>query len=191
MTKGLKNHDNGNTFLIITEELKSAGYNFVYKILKCSDYGIPQMRKRIFIVAFRQDMNIDLTKLFELDKYKKSITLSDFFGKKFKKDTAYTIRCGGRHSAIDNRYNWDGYWVDNKEYRLTIDDALLLQGFENFQLMGSKTKQWKLLGNTIPTIFTEILGKQIQMVLKNHIISSCPPAVRIDYKRNKEEIGNT
>ena len=46
------------------------------------------------------------------------------------------------------------YRVDNKENRLTIDDRLKLQGFYR------KQKQ-KMLGNTIPTIFPEIIGKQI------------------------------
>ena len=62
-------------------------------------------------------------------------TLKDYLGKNFKKDTAYTIRCGGKHSAIGGRHNWDGYWVDDKEYRLTIEDALKLQGFNNYKLI--------------------------------------------------------
>jgi site-specific DNA-cytosine methylase len=61
---------------------------------------------------------------------------------------------------------WDGYWIDisgnREEYRLTIEDALKLQGFENYQLHGTATDNWKMLGNTIPTIFTQIIGKQIK-----------------------------
>ena len=48
-----------------------------------------------------------------------------------------TIRCGGNHSAIGDRHNWDGHWVDDKEYRLTIGDALKLQGFHNYKLTGT------------------------------------------------------
>ena len=165
--QGLKNHDNGNTFKTIKAELELEKYTLVYKVLKCSDYGIPQMRKRIFIIAFRKDIELkqNMNKMFDLDQYKKTTTLSAFFGKKFAKDTAYTIRCGGRRSAINNRHNWDGYWVDGKEYRLTIDDALKLQGFSNFKLVGGKGQQWKMLGNTIPTIFTEIIGKQLKFIM--------------------------
>ena len=39
---------------------------------------------------------------------------------------------------------------------------LKLQGFENYQLHGTATDNWKMLGNTIPTIFTQIIGKQIK-----------------------------
>ena len=117
------------------------------------------MRKRLFIVGFK---NIEITILKSLwPEYEKTIKLKDYLGRNFKKDTAYTIRCGGKNSPIDDRHNWDGYWVDDEEYRLSIDDGLKLQGFDNFNLIGKIGEKWKLLGNTIPTIFTEIIGKQI------------------------------
>ena len=75
---------------------------------------------------------------------------------------AYTIRCGGRHSPIHDKHNWDGYMVDGKEYRLTLEECLKLQGFDtSFLLMGSTNEKWRQLGNTIPTIFTEMIGKNI------------------------------
>ena len=83
-------------------------------------------------------------------------------GKSFEKDVAYTIRCGGRGSALGNKHNWDAYIVDGQEYRLTVADGLRLQGFpEGFQLSGSVTKQWHQLGNTIPTNFTDMLAQNI------------------------------
>ena len=119
------------------------------------------MRKRLFIIGFKNIKVKNLKKFFELNNYKKKTTLKTYLGKNFKKDTAYTIRCGGKNSPINDKHNWDGYWVDNKEYRLTIQDALKLQGFHNYNIIGKQTHQWKLLGNTIPTIFTEIIGKQL------------------------------
>ena len=103
----------------------------------------------------------NIEKFFELKEYEKKVTLSDYLGKNFVKETAYTIRCGGGGSPIDDRHNWDGYWIDGEEYRLTIEDGLKLQGFENYNLIGKKGDKWKLLGNTIPTIFTDIIGKQL------------------------------
>jgi DNA (cytosine-5)-methyltransferase 1 len=159
--QALLNHDKGKSFAKIKEELEKEGYNVVYKVIKCSDYGIPQMRKRLFIVGFKNIEVNDLDNFFELSKYKKNTTLTDYLGQNFKKNVAYTLRCGGKHSPIDDRHNWDGYWVDDKEYRLTIDDGLKLQGFYNYDFVGNKNEKWKMLGNTIPTIFTEIIGKQI------------------------------
>ena len=101
--------------------------------------------------------------LLDFDEYKKDKTLTELLGKNFEKKTAYTIRCGGRNSPINDKHNWDGYIVDGEEYRLTIDDCLKIQGFDpEFKLLGNKKAQWKQLGNTIPTIFTEIIGSNIQ-----------------------------
>lgn len=160
--QGLLTHDGGRTFARIQQELRDAGYMTAHKVLVCSDYGIPQMRKRLFVVATRGMPDVSLN----LDAYKQPTTLSEYLGKSFEKKTAYTIRCGGRHSPIHDKHNWDGYMVDGKEYRLTIADGLRLQGFApDFVLCGSQTDQWKQLGNTIPTIFTELIGKQIQRAL--------------------------
>jgi len=166
--QGLLNHDGGKTFARIQEEITAAGYALTYKVLKCSDYGLPQMRKRLIILGVRTDIPLvkHLDQLLELDAYKQERTLSDLLGKNFEKTVAYTIRCGGRHSPIDDKHNWDGYRVDGKEYRLTKEDCLKIQGFpEEFTLCGTNAEQWRQLGNTIPTRFTEIIGKNIQKYL--------------------------
>ena len=50
--KNLVNHDSGNTFKVIREELEKAGYFVFYKVLNSVDFGVPQRRNRIFIVAY-------------------------------------------------------------------------------------------------------------------------------------------
>lgn len=167
----LVNHDKGRTFMIIKQELRSEGYALVFKVLKCSDYGLPQMRKRLFVVCFKQCTVDNLDDFFNLQEYESKTTLTAYLGQDFEKDTAYTIRCGGRHSPIDDRHNWDGYWVrdgsERREYRLTINDALRLQGFIGYELEGKNSEKWKMLGNTIPTIFTEMIGRKIVTFLSN------------------------
>jgi site-specific DNA-cytosine methylase len=75
---------------------------------------------------------------------------------------AYTIRCGGRGSPYGNKHNWDGYVVDGVNTRLTLEDGLRLQGFPaGFELVGSVSDKWKQLGNTIPTVFTRMLAKNL------------------------------
>jgi DNA (cytosine-5)-methyltransferase 1 len=166
--QGLLNHDEGKTFERIKCDIKAANYSITFKVLKCSDYGLPQMRKRLIIVGVRNDIPLvkHIEKILVLDEYKKEKTLSELLGKKFEKTTAYTIRCGGRNSPINDKHNWDGYIVDGKEYRLTKDDCLKIQGFgPEYKLCGNSNEQWKQLGNTIPTIFTEIIGMNIKKYL--------------------------
>jgi DNA (cytosine-5)-methyltransferase 1 len=55
--KGLTIHDKGRTFAIITRTLKQLGYQVFSRVLNSKDFGVPQNRERIYIVAFRNDLN--------------------------------------------------------------------------------------------------------------------------------------
>ena len=180
---GLLNHDGGKTFEKIKGDIETSNYSITYKVIKCSDYGLPQMRKRLIIIGVRNDTILinHIDKLLDLDEYKKETTLTELLGKNFEKKIAYTIRCGGKNSPIDDKHNWDGYMVDGKEYRLTKEDCLKIQGFSSdFKLCGNNKDQWKQLGNTIPTIFTEIIG----LNLKKYLMMS----IKEGNKGEKDEI---
>jgi DNA (cytosine-5)-methyltransferase 1 len=53
--KNLKSHDKGRTFSTMTHELESLGYEVKHKVLNSLDFGVPQRRNRVFIVAFKKD----------------------------------------------------------------------------------------------------------------------------------------
>jgi DNA (cytosine-5)-methyltransferase 1 len=175
---GLVNHDEGKTLQRIISDLEAKSYNVLVDQLTCSDYGIPQMRKRLFIIAAKCDIPSDLLDLPHI----KSKRLSQFLNFRrpknahvvfTEKDIAYTIRCGGKRSSIEGGHNWDGYYArlpDSAEvfvYRLTIKDCLKLQGFDEntFVLFGSAQSQWKMVGNTIPTNLTKLVGNAVNKLL--------------------------
>lgn len=54
--KGLTMHDKGRTFEIIVATLREIGYSVFYRVLNSKDFGVPQNRERIYIVAFRNDI---------------------------------------------------------------------------------------------------------------------------------------
>lgn len=61
--KGLAIHDKGRTLKTILEHLDDAGYDVVPpQILNAMDYGVPQHRERIYIIGFRKNLKIDVTK---------------------------------------------------------------------------------------------------------------------------------
>ncbi|MDD4376168.1 MAG: DNA (cytosine-5-)-methyltransferase [Clostridia bacterium] len=67
--KNIVNHDNGNTFRKIKEELEELGYVVYFKVHNTADFGIPQRRNRVYIVALRKGCFNDAS--FEYPKPKK------------------------------------------------------------------------------------------------------------------------
>ena len=49
--KHLLHHDHGNTLKTILQGLEILGYKYSYKVLNASDFGVPQNRERIIIIA--------------------------------------------------------------------------------------------------------------------------------------------
>ena len=73
--KNLEKHDNGKTLNVIINTIINLGYNVFHRVLNASDYGLPQNRERIFIVCFRNDLNV---KKFDFPKsIKTQISLFD------------------------------------------------------------------------------------------------------------------
>jgi len=159
--RGLVNHDNGNTFKtiehILTQEL---GYSFYYKIVKASDYGLPQLRPRTFIVGFK---NEDILKGFDFPpKVPLKFTMSDVWGGDCDRDIGFTLRVGGRGSNINDRRNWDSYLVDGVVKRLSFKEAQKMQGFpEDYHFPVSKTQAMKQLGNSVAIDAVKEVGKKV------------------------------
>jgi DNA (cytosine-5)-methyltransferase 1 len=55
--KGLTIHDSGRTYNFIKGTLEKHGYVVHEKVLNSRDFGVPQNRERIYIVAFRKDID--------------------------------------------------------------------------------------------------------------------------------------
>ena len=55
--KGLTIHDKGRTYGVIKGALEEIGYTVHEEILNSRDFGVPQNRERIYVVAFRNDID--------------------------------------------------------------------------------------------------------------------------------------
>ena len=81
--KGLIRHDKGKTFKRILDLLsKLKNYNFYYKVLRTSDYNIPQRRDRIYFIGIKK--NIEKNKFNFPKIIKPTIKLDDILENKTK-----------------------------------------------------------------------------------------------------------
>lgn len=163
--RGLLKHDGGRTFetikQVLTEEL---GYSFYYKVIKASDYGVPQHRPRLFMVGFK-----DKSIKFEFpEPIKLQMTMADVFGaKEVNREVGFTLRVGGRGSGLNDRRNWDTYLVDGEVKRLGPKEGLRLQGFpDSFVFPVSETQAMKQLGNSVAVPAIQATAEQIVKALE-------------------------
>lgn len=55
--RGLVTHDKGETLKIILNELNDSGYDVIYKVLTSLEYGVPQMRQRVYFIGVNKSLN--------------------------------------------------------------------------------------------------------------------------------------
>lgn len=166
---GLLNHQSGDkaTIQVIRENLEALGYSFALFKVKASDYGVPQMRPRVFIIGFR---DAAVAARFRAPKHRPlSYTMSDVFGATVSRDIGYTLRVGGRRSGLEDRRNWDTYLVDGEPRVLTPREGKLMQGFPSsfeFPESVSETQAMKQLGNSVAIPAVKAFAEEIARALK-------------------------
>ena len=159
--RGLINHDQGKTFKLIREILElDLGYSFYYQIVRASDYGLPQLRPRTFMVGFRDE---EFFKGFNFpERIPLAFNMSDVWGGVCSREIGFTLRVGGRGSYINDRRNWDSYLVDGEVRQLTYIEAQKMQGFpDNFEFPVSPTQAIKQLGNSVAVNAVKAVGKNV------------------------------
>lgn len=165
--RGIVNHDGGKTFKVIREILeKELGYSFYYKIVKASDYGLPQLRPRAFMIGFRDE---GFLKGFSFPPNKPlKFNMSDVWGGQCSREIGFTLRVGGRGSNINDRRNWDSYLVDGEVRQLGVKEGKKMQGFpEDFEFPVGKVQAIKQLGNSVAIDAVRNVSKQMLKHLNN------------------------
>lgn len=163
----LLKHDNGYTFSVIKNTIeKKLNYSFYYKIVRGTDFNMPQHRPRLFMVGFR-DKNIKFEFPASLPLKK---TMSDIWGAPCSKRIGYTLRVGGRGSGIDDRRNWDSYLVNGKVRRLGVKEGKKMMGFpDNFEFPVTDVQAMKQLGNAVVIPAIQAVASQIIKTLQKNV----------------------
>jgi len=173
-----------NSFAEYLGEIRDIGYECNAEILKADDYGLPQIRQRLFMVGVRSDISNSLGRFTWPNPIPLKSSLKDFIDigepiQTINKQVSYTIRIGGRKSGVKNRHNWDGYMVNGKEYFLSPKDCMRLMGFkesdyDKLKAAGiSESSILKVSGNSIAVpvleaIFRSLLVKSEEVLFQNN-----------------------
>lgn len=147
---GMLNHDCGRTWAIISEIFDDLSYHWTYWVLNAKDYGLPQNRRRIFVVGFHHDfkeyfdrlvmptpitLNGDMTTLLEPyvdNKYylpeKGFLRVIDPKHKKHVALNGKIARC----QVANQQYNWYGDMrFESKLEQRLLDDERVYKGEYN------------------------------------------------------------
>ncbi len=132
--RAVTSHDGGKTWEKMQQVFSELDYSFSWKVLNARDYGIPQNRERLFVVGFRNDLDLDVEFVFpkaiELEKKMQDFLLDNAPGGYFlpKKGVAFVTNeknLSKRFTQIDGdvqlcqkknqQFNWHGDFVFQSE----------------------------------------------------------------------------
>ena len=143
--KGLVNHDRGRTLRIILSELDKAGYNTYHKVLNSIDYGVPQMRERIYIVGAKKDLNFN----FNFPKPILHNHISEYLIDENARELP--LHDATFHKYLNNKYNQGQYDLD----------AILEQ---DYLIIDTRQSDLRLYKDRCPTLRT---GRHGILYVKN------------------------
>lgn len=180
---------------------KGAGYGLSQVVLDASLCGVPQKRKRYFLIGHKNDINNFLTTSLYSDLSAKSTTIRDYLGDEFKTDFYYrhprsyarrgifsidepspTIR--GVNRPIPPNYKIhsnDATYDISKVRSLTTLERARIQTFpKSFKLLGSKTDLEQMIGNAVPVDLAKYVAEHLLEYIRN------PANIQIQLQFNME-----
>ncbi|MDD2774646.1 MAG: HpaII family restriction endonuclease [Gallionella sp.] len=180
----LVNHDDGNTFATILDYLDKADYQVSFKVIKASDFNVPQHRARVFIVGFDR-CSVDTRRPFVFPTpLLLTKTMSDIFNAPCEKKVGFTLRVGGKGSVIDDRRNWEFYRVNDEVRRIGLKEATEMMGFPaDYQFPVSKTQAMKQLGNSVCVDVVSAVAKSTLHYMQQNLRGN-----DMEITRNKGEL---
>ena len=184
----MNDYDNEKIINKILHKLIELDYFVSYKILKASNYGVPQDRRRIIIIAQKLDLYPEptikgKTVIESISNIQKNINANENF-----KVTNYIlekIKTLKQGEGISKKFNFcRRRLIANKPSRtiptkvlyihpyedrfLTPRELARLQSFpDNFYFYGSKTDMVKQIGNAVPPLLAEAIAKKLIGGTKN------------------------
>lgn len=144
---GMLNHDGGHTWKVISNIFNTLGYVWKHWVLNAKDFGLPQNRRRVFVVGFRKEYSSLFDKIMDPQKIKLTHDMSALLEKDVQ--NKYYLPEKGfkravdpsqkKHVALNGRiarcqvacqqYNWFGDMRFETEIpKRIMDDSRIFKG---------------------------------------------------------------
>lgn len=172
--RGLKTHDGGKTWEIMKKVFDNLGYTIYEDILNASDYGIPQTRRRLFVIGIRKDIKAEN---FVFPPNKKEITfyMQDLLLSKVKEGNYIS-----ENSNI-KLINEDGY----------VDSKYILSDKLKKYVMSSGTKNFKTsteINLPIARTVLSTMGNRHRAGVDNYVIDLGEDKIRMLTEREAHRL---
>ena len=195
--KGILSVNNKEAFPLIITEFENCGYKVYYKIINSVHYKVPQKRERVFIVGFRNDLDIvfsfpEVVCSSENEFTVLASVVDDYVDNKYvfseravvgmmkrretmNKGRAQDINrpCNtvGAHLSKVSLNSTDPVLFQNGKYRrFTPREVARIQSFpEAYKLTGTDSTQYRALGNAVPPVVFWYLTRKLIETLKDAI----------------------
>jgi len=148
---GLLNHDGGNTWKIIKETFDELNYEINMEILNATDFNLPQLRRRVFVVGINKDLKLgkfifpETTKLTHksTDYLDELVPNKYYLGEKGFNFVTQVERSGRRArvnqdiigcQTANQQFNWVGDFRVEKAEQRHIDDDRIYKTIYNGEL---------------------------------------------------------
>lgn len=141
--KGLVNHDQGRTIVKVVDLLNEAGYKLSWKVLKSSDYGVPQIRERVYFIGIRDDLAEDGFKFLFPEHIEKTRKMKEFL---IDEDPSFIMD--------ENSSNWETFqnYLNNKYNKNLYNLVELLK--EDYLIIDTRQSDLRLYRGECPTLRT-------------------------------------
>jgi DNA (cytosine-5)-methyltransferase 1 len=191
---GLLNSHKGRDFEIVIRTLAELGYCVGWRVLNSKNFGVPQSRRRVYIVGCYRDRRGPGKILFESKRSERDVEKSESNGattiSPFKKilgdpsgegpviqGIAYCLyACSARHTGTDWSRTYVTYPKQGKVRRLTPRECEGIMGFpegwtmptgRNFKKNDIDSLRYQALGNAVTPPVVAWIAKRI----KNYLLS--------------------
>lgn len=139
--KGLISHNKGETLRQILIELRSVGYYVTWKLVSSVDFGVPQMRERVYFVGVRQDLVADDFEFEFPEKAKRIKPLRNYLKSKDPKFAVTEQGYAYLEKYLSNKYN--------KPSGTTVED---LKNLPDFTIIDTRQSDLRIFKKICPTL---------------------------------------